>query len=123
VNVNAPARRPGSEARRIAWRTGAAWAALLVLLLCSWGGAYLHLGGGNLWLGLAIALAKATIVVIVFMHVARGPVVIRLAAVVAVAALGILFLLSGVDFATRQVAPAATQPPQQLGGLAGARGR
>jgi cytochrome c oxidase subunit IV len=79
------------------------WAALLVLLGATVGGAFLPLGAGNVALALAIAAAKAGIVVFVFMELRAGP---RLTWALAGAGffwLMILFTLAGADVATRPV--------------------
>lgn len=100
---------------RARWRPVAlAWAALMALLLLTLGLAYLPLGRLNLVAALAIAAAKAALVVVVFMHPRRGPSALRVAAVVGVATLSLLFGLSSLDFGTRHAEPAAAQVPKQL---------
>lgn len=77
-----------SEVRRL-WRNGLlTWAALLILLFSSLGFAYLPLGKITTAAGLAIALAKAAIVMALFMELAKSRPLIWLAA------------LSGIFFAT-----------------------
>jgi cytochrome c oxidase subunit 4 len=78
-----------------------AWAALLVLLCATVGGAFLPLGDGNLVLALTIAAAKAGIVVFVFMELGRGPRLTWVLAGAGVFWLMILFTLAGTDLATR----------------------
>jgi cytochrome c oxidase subunit 4 len=91
-----------------------AWAALIALMLTSLGSAYVPLGRWNLVIGVVIAAIKSMIVLFVFMGLVRGPAVLRLAAAIGLATLVLLFALSGVDYATRSVEPAAMQQPQQL---------
>jgi cytochrome c oxidase subunit IV len=103
-----------NEPRRRSLRLGAAWVALLALMLTSLGSAYLPLGPWNLVVGLAIAAIKSSIVLWLFMGLARAPATLRLAAGLGLATLALLFSLSGVDYATRDVHPAPMQRPQQL---------
>ena len=77
------------------------WIALLVLLALTTASSFVHLGGFNLAANLAIAVAKALLVVFVFMHVRRGSPMIRIAGVAGLFWLGLLTCLSLVDFATR----------------------
>jgi len=89
------------EFRRHGLKLLAAWAALIVLMLASLASAYVPLGPGNLLAGLGIAVAKAAIVAALFMHLARDARVLRFVGGVALATLALLFVLSGVDYATR----------------------
>ena len=77
------------------------WLALLVLLALTCGSAFVPLGGFNLVANLGIALAKALLVVFVFMHVREGTPMVRVAAVAGVLWLCVLAGLSVVDFAAR----------------------
>ncbi len=105
----------GARALRHAARTLIlAWAALLVLMLLSFGSAYLNLGAGNLITGLVIATLKTAIVVWLFMHLPRANAATRIAAIAGIAMLALLMLLSLTDFLTRSDVPAPTQPPQQI---------
>lgn len=77
------------------------WIALILLLLLTFGSAYLSLGVGNLIANLGIAIAKALLVAIFFMHLRRSNHVLWLGAV---AGLFFLFILLGLtlnDFLTR----------------------
>jgi len=93
---------------------GLAWLALLALMLASLGSAYLKLGPWNMVAGLAIATLKAAIVAWLFMRLREAGALVRLVACTGVAVGGLLFGLSGVDYATRVVTPAPVQRPQQL---------
>jgi cytochrome c oxidase subunit 4 len=77
------------------------WLALLVLLALTAASAFVHLGTFNLAVNLAIALAKALLVVFVFMHVRRGTPMIRVFAVAGLLWLALLAGLSFTDFAAR----------------------
>ena len=98
-----------SEFRRHGRRLLAAWAALIVLMLASLGSAYVPLGVGNVIAGLAIALAKAAIVAALFMGLAHESALLRLVGGFALGTLALLIGLSGIDYATRPVAPASFQ--------------
>ena len=92
----------------------ATWVGLIALMLASLGSAYLKLGAGNAVAGIAIATAKAALVVWLFMQLRRASAMTRIAAAVGLSTLLLLMLLSLADFATRAPAPAAFQSPQQI---------
>jgi cytochrome c oxidase subunit 4 len=77
------------------------WIALLVLLALTVGTSFIPMGRINLIVNLAIAAAKALLVAVFFMHVWRGGALVRFVALVGLAWLAILVLLSANDFATR----------------------
>lgn len=102
------------DLRRRALRLLLAWAALIGLMLASLGSAYLPLGPWNLVAGIAIAAVKSLLVLAVFMGLLRAPAVLRLVAAIGFCMLGLLFVLSGVDYATRTTEPVSMQVPRQL---------
>ncbi len=76
---------------------------LLILTLTTWGVAYLKMGPFNLLAAVAIAIAKASVVVLYFMHVRHS---IRLTRIIIGAGLfwlGILFWLTMSDYLTRSL--------------------
>ena len=77
------------------------WVALLALLALTLGSAYLHLGIYNSIINLVIAGVKATIVMLLFMHLNRSRPVLRLVASAGFLWLGILLSLSLADFLQR----------------------
>jgi cytochrome c oxidase subunit 4 len=77
------------------------WVALLVLLATTATSSFFRLGSLNLVINLAVALAKALLVVFVFMHVRRGTPMIRVFAIAGLLWLGLLVTLSFTDFAAR----------------------
>ena len=77
------------------------WVALIVLLLLTLGSAYVKLGWLNSAINLAIAAAKASLVVFFFMHLRTSHYVLRLAAAAGFFWLAILIGLSLTDFAVR----------------------
>jgi len=90
------------------------WLALLVLLATTAGCALLRLGWLNTVISLAIALAKALLVAIVFMRLKRAPILLRLAAVTGAVTLALLFGLTMTDYATRTELRAPWQQPAMV---------
>ncbi len=99
------------ESRPAYRRSMLVWAALMVLLLLTFGSAYLKLGAWNSAINLAIAVAKALLVALFFMHLRRGSNLVRIFAVTALVTLALLFGLSHADYATRGIHWAPWQTP------------
>jgi cytochrome c oxidase subunit IV len=78
-----------------------AWLALMVLLALTAGSSLLPLGIFNAVCNFAIAIVKAAIVLVFFMHVLRGGPSVRIAAAAGLAWIGILVALSLSDFLAR----------------------
>lgn len=97
------------------------WIALLALLALTAGCALLRLGWLNTAISLAIALAKALLVVIVFMRLKRAPALLRLAAVAGAVTLVLLFGLSLSDYTTRTELKAPWQQPATVSPRLGSR--
>ena len=97
------------------------WLALLALLATTAGCALLRLGWLNTAVSLAIALAKALLVAIVFMRLKRAPVLLRLAAVTGAVTLALLFGLSLTDYTTRTELKAPWQQPATVAPRLGSR--
>src|SRR5262249_46749981 len=76
----------------------ATWIALLVLLALTCASSYLPLGRFNLLANVAIAVAKAMLVVVFFMKLLKAGPVVRLTALAGVAWLSLLVILSFNDF-------------------------
>jgi cytochrome c oxidase subunit 4 len=79
------------------------FAALIVLTAATVGASFLPLGGLHLAVALTIAIAKATLVLLFFMHLLYST---RLTWVVALSGLlwlGILIVLTMADYVTREV--------------------
>jgi cytochrome c oxidase subunit 4 len=91
-----------------------AWIALIALMLTSLGSAYVPLGPWNAAIGLVIAAIKSAIVLWWFMRLSRAGALLRIIAAVGLFMLALMWGLSGVDFATRDMQRATMQPPQQL---------
>ena len=87
------------------------YAALMIGLAATVAVAYVPLGSLNLGVALAIAFAKATLVVLFFMHVLYSPKLTWVAVCSGLVWLGILLALVGADYISRSwipVAPART---------------
>lgn len=95
-------------------RALAVWAALLLLLAATAGSAFLPLGPWNAVVNLTIAVAKAGLVAVFFMHLRDARGLVRLAGAVAVFLLVILFGLGATDYLNRRVYPAPWQLPTTL---------
>lgn len=94
------------------------WAALMVLLLLTFGSAYLKLGTWNSAINLAIAAVKALLVAAFFMHLRSASSMLRIVAATALLTLALLFGLSRPDYATRTINRAPWQtPPRNTGAL------
>jgi cytochrome c oxidase subunit 4 len=78
-----------------------AWAALCLLLAITVAAAYVPLGAGNLLVSLTIAAAKAAVIAIAFMELARANSLQRLAAFAGLFWLLFLFVLMFADYLTR----------------------
>src|SRR4051812_1761249 len=78
------------------------WAALLLLLLVTIGAAYLHLGRLNFIVAMAIAIAKALLIVLIFMHIKWAGRLLHLAAFAGFIWLTILLAHTLTDYATRK---------------------
>ena len=87
------------------------WLVLMALLAATFALAHVRLGAGNIVASLAIAATKAALIGLVFMELRRSPALIVLFAGVALLGLALLFGLSGTDYATRVVSPAAWVAP------------
>ena len=77
------------------------WIGLLLLLAITAGSSRVDLGVANVAINLAVAAAKAALILVVFMGLARHEVLPRLAALVIGVWLAILFGLTAADFLTR----------------------
>ena len=81
-----------------------AFAALLLLTAASFGASYLHLGAAEIPVALTIAVVKASVVVLVFMHLAGGIFAYRLALIIGVLFVGIMLAFTLLDLLTRGAA-------------------
>ena len=79
------------------------WLALLGLLALTTGSAYLPLGIGNSLINIALAVVKAALIALFFMHLPRADAIVRLAAGAALLFLFLLAFLSFGDFITRSL--------------------
>lgn len=80
------------------------WAALLALLAATLGLAYVPLPAPmNILVALGISVAKALLVLALFMKLCRAPALTRAAAAAGLFWLAVLFALSATDYLTRKV--------------------
>jgi cytochrome c oxidase subunit 4 len=84
------------------------WVSLLALLALTVGVAYIHLGRLNAFASLGIAVAKATIIILYFMHVRYSPRLVWVFVGAGFFWLGIMFVLSLGDYLTRVYLPMPT---------------
>ena len=82
------------------------WIALMGLLALTVASSYLPLGAANTAANLAISGAKAILIALFFMHLRGAGALLRVAAVIGVLWLALLFGLGWSDFATRTISPA-----------------
>ncbi|HEX5481180.1 MAG TPA: cytochrome C oxidase subunit IV family protein [Terriglobia bacterium] len=79
------------------------WIILLCFTALTTGVAFIDLGALNTVVALAIAVCKAALVVMFFMHVRHSEGLIRVIVVLAVFWLAILIVVSYADFSTRKL--------------------
>jgi cytochrome c oxidase subunit 4 len=79
--------------------------ALLTLLTLTWAIAYVDLGPFNLIVALAVAIAKAIVIALFFMHIKGSSRLLHLAAIAGVIWLLFLISLTLGDYATRGLVP------------------
>jgi cytochrome c oxidase subunit 4 len=79
----------------------AVWGALVLLLLLTFGSAYIPLGPLNLIINLAIAMAKALLVMFFFMHLRSGNPLLKVFAFAAIFWLLVLVSLTLSDVLSR----------------------
>lgn len=87
---------------------------LMVGLAATVGVAYLPLGAWNLAVAMTIAFAKASLVVLIFMHVRYSSKLTRLAVVAGLFWLAILLVFAIGDYATRDWIPARAPAQMEL---------
>lgn len=90
------------------------WVGLMLLLAATLATSYIPLGPWNTAINMAISCAKTALIALVFMNLKGSPALPRLAAIVGLAVLALLFGLSWTDFGTRSAAPAAWAPPSAI---------
>ena len=96
------------------------FAALVVLTVATWGVAQLDLGALNDVVALVVAVTKAALVILFFMHVAHSSRLTKLTVVASFFWLAILLGLTLADYATRPAVNAFRGvPPSRLVGQLG----
>jgi cytochrome c oxidase subunit 4 len=84
------------------------WASLLILLAITVGVSYIHLGWFNAAAAVAIAVIKAVIIILYFMHVRYSPKILWIFVGAGFFWLGIMFVLTLGDYFTRAYLPVPT---------------
>jgi cytochrome c oxidase subunit IV len=87
-------------------RLALTWVGLMLLLALTLASSYVPLGTWNTVINTAVSCAKGLLIALFFMDLARAGALLRLAAIVGLLWLGLLFGLSSADYATRDVSPA-----------------
>jgi cytochrome c oxidase subunit 4 len=82
------------------------WLGLLAFLALTVASSYVPMGTWNSVANIAISCAKGLLIALFFMELKSAGTLVRIAALVGLVWLGILFGLSWSDFATRSVSPA-----------------
>jgi cytochrome c oxidase subunit IV len=77
------------------------WVALLVLLAITCGTSFVPMGTANLVINLAVAVAKALLVIVVFMRLTKSAPMVIVVALIAVFDLAVLVVLTLPDSAVR----------------------
>ena len=91
-----------TRAAKIYWKN---CAALMLLLALTWGIGYINLGMFNVIIALAIAIIKALLVALFFMHIKGSSRLLHLAMTVGVIWLLIMLSLTLTDYFTRGWVP------------------
>jgi len=84
------------------------WVSLLILLAITIGVSYVHLGWLNPVAAVSIAVIKAVIIILYFMHVRYSPKLVWIFVAAGFFWLAILFTLSMSDYLTRVYLPTPT---------------
>ena len=82
------------------------WVGLMVFLALTLASSYIPMGPWNTAINMGISCAKALLIALFFMHLRGAGVLLRVAAVVGLLWLALLFGLGWSDFATRTISPA-----------------
>jgi cytochrome c oxidase subunit 4 len=77
------------------------WVALMVLLAITAISSRFDLGWGNVTINLIVAIAKAVLILVVFMRLKANAIVLRLAAAATILWIGIMYVLIFADYASR----------------------
>lgn len=87
------------------------WIGLMVFLALTLGSSYIPMGPWNTVINIGISCAKALLIALFFMHLRGAGALLRVAAVVGLLWLALLFGISWSDFGTRTISPAPWAGP------------
>lgn len=82
------------------------WLGLMILLALTLASSYIPMGPWNTAANMGISCAKALLIALYFMHLRQAGALLRIAAVVGLLWLALLFGLSWSDMGTRSISPA-----------------
>ena len=82
------------------------WLGLMLCLALTLGSSYIPMGPWNAAINMGISCAKALLIALFFMHLRGAGALLRIAALVGLLWLVLLFGLSWSDFGTRRISPA-----------------
>ena len=88
------------------------WIGLMVFLALTCASSYVPMGEWNTVVNMGISCAKAVLIALFFMHLRGAGTLLRLAAIIGLLWLALLFGLSWTDYATRSVSPAPWLAPK-----------
>ena len=88
------------------------WLGLMVFLALTLGSSYFPMGPWNTAVNTGISCAKALLIALFFMHLRGAGALLRIAAVVGLLWLALLFGISWSDFGTRTISPAPWAAPR-----------
>ena len=88
------------------------WLGLMVFLALTLGSSYIPMGPWNTAINMGISCAKALLIALFFMHLRGAGALLRIAAVVGLLWLALLFGISWSDFGTRSISPAPWAAPR-----------
>ena len=88
------------------------WIGLMVFLALTLGSSYIPMGPWNTVINIGISCAKALLIALFFMHLRGAGALLRVAAVVGLLWLALLFGISWSDFGTRTISPAPWAGPR-----------
>jgi len=88
------------------------WLGLMVFLALTLGSSYIPMGPWNTAINMGISCAKALLIALFFMHLRGAGALLRIAALVGLLWLALLFGISWSDFGTRSISPAPWAAPR-----------
>jgi cytochrome c oxidase subunit 4 len=88
------------------------WLALMICLAATLASSYIPMGPWNTVINMGISCIKGVLIAIFFMELRHAATLLRIAAIVGLLWLALLFGISWSDYATRSVSPAPWYGPR-----------